>query len=250
MIPVVVHSVFTMLLTGTQTRVGSYERHAESPLGRGVRLLCIPVVAGDRLVFTADDGGMLTSDQVVVKNLATGRLASWAMSVVGESSGRTFYPKGQLLRMNEIMRGYQRTWGERVLWFEYDAQSANKHQVYDEGPSRAWYYPVVLPVLFLDFRQDDPVSAEQGFYVLSTASIVFQVTEAMDRFRVNPLLTATHFRDRFQYDGNTYRVSKYEKQGFVNGTYLTVSVLGEQVRQEEVVNDIQQGDSFTQTLVW
>lgn len=161
-----------------------------------------------------------------------------------------WYAKDRLLRMNETMRNYGRVWGENVLWFEYDSMASTKHNVYDEGPSRVWYPPVVLPVLFLDFRQDDPIDSESGFYVLSTASICFQVTEANDRFRLGPLNTAAHFRDRFSYDNNIYRVTKYEKQGFVNGTYLTVSALGEQVKGEEVVNDPQQSDFFSQTLVW
>jgi|SRR5215467_425808 len=161
-----------------------------------------------------------------------------------------WYSKDRLIRINEVMKGYQRVWGESVLWFEYDAMDATKHQVYDEGPSRVWYPPVVLPVMFLDFRQDDPENVEEGFYVLSTASIVFQVTEAVDRFQINPLSTAAHFRDRFSYDNIVYRVTKYEKQGFVHGTYLTVSALGEQVKGEEVVNDAQQQDFFVQTLTW
>ena len=155
-----------------------------------------------------------------------------------------------MLRMNDTMRNYQRTWGESVLWSEYDAMDASKNNVYDEGPSRVWYPPVVLPVLFLDFRQDDPQDVEEGFYVLSTASICFQVSEAHDRFRINPLYTGSHFRDRFSYDNTVYRVMKYEKQGFVHGTYLTISALGEQIKAEEVVNDAQQQDFFVQTLVW
>ena len=158
--------------------------------------------------------------------------------------------KNQMLRMNEIMRNYARYWGENVLWSEYDAMSSGKHSVYDEGPSRAWYPPVVLPVIFLDFRQDDPIDTAEGFYVLSTASIVFQVTEANDRFRISPLFTANHFRDRFSYDNIVYRVTKYEKQGFVHGQYLTSSALGEQVKAEEVVNDAQQQDFFVQQMVW
>jgi hypothetical protein len=162
----------------------------------------------------------------------------------------SYIAKDRILRINEIMRNYQRTWGESVLYFEYDAQSSTKNDVYDEGPSRAWYNPFVLPVIFLDFRQDDPIEAIEGFYVLSTASIVFQVSEGIDRFKLSPLSTASHFRDRFSYDNNVYRVNKWEKQGFVHGTYLTISALGEQVKEEERVNDLQQVDFFTQTMTW
>src|SRR5215467_205879 len=148
-----------------------------------------------------------------------------------------WYSKDRILTMNEVMKRYQRVWGENVLYFEYDQMSSQKHMVYDEGPSRVWYPPVTLPVMFLDFRQDDPIDTDEGFYVLSTASIVFQTTAALDRFRINPLFTEAHFRDRFQYDNRIYRVTKYEKQGFVHGTYLTISALGEQVKGEEMVND-------------
>src|SRR6516225_5220765 len=122
--------------------------------------------------------------------------------------------KNQIIRINETIRNYARYWGENVLWSEYDAMASTKHSTYDEGPSRAWYPPVVLPVVFIDFRQDDPQDTAEGFYVLSTASICFQVTEATDRFRISPLFTANHFRDRFSYDNIVYKVSKYEKQGF------------------------------------
>jgi len=161
-----------------------------------------------------------------------------------------WYSKDRILTINSIIKNYQRVWGENVLYFEYDQMGSSKHTVYDEGPSRVWYPPFTLPVIFLDFRQDDPIDTDEGFYVLSTASIVFQVTEGLDRFRINPLYTEAHFRDRFQYDNRIYRVTKYEKQGFVHGTYLTISALGEQVKGEEMVNDAQQSDFFSQTLVW
>jgi hypothetical protein len=161
-----------------------------------------------------------------------------------------WFAKDQVIRMNQIMRDYQRTWGETVLYFEYDAMSSTKHDVYDEGPSRVWYPPFMLPVMFLDFRQDDPQDTQSGFYVSSTASICFQVTEAMDRFKTSPLYTAADFRDRFSYDNFVYGVTKYEKQGFVHGTYLTVSVLGQQIKAEEVANDMQNQDFFTQKLVY
>ena len=161
-----------------------------------------------------------------------------------------WYAKDRILRINEIMRNYQRYWGENVLWFEYDSMASSRDIVYDEGPSRVWYPPVVLPVMFLSFRQNDPIDSAEGLYILSTASICFQVTEASDRFRTSSLNTAAHFRDRFSYDNTVYRVTQYEKQGFVNGTYLTISAQGEQVKAEEVVNDVQQQDFFVQTLVW
>jgi hypothetical protein len=47
----------------------------------------------------------------------------------------SWYAKDRLLRMNETMRNYQRVWGESCLWFEYDALSSSKNNVYDEGPS-------------------------------------------------------------------------------------------------------------------
>ena len=155
-----------------------------------------------------------------------------------------WWSKYEMTMMNDIMRNYQRTWGENVLWMEYDQLSARKHDVYDEGPSRAWYPPIELPVMFLLFRQDDPMEGADGLYTLSTASITFQVSVAHDRFRFNPLETAAHFRDRFSYDSRHYRVAHYEKQGFVHGQYLTITAMGEEMKTEEMVNDMQQHDFF------
>jgi len=156
--------------------------------------------------------------------------------------------KSEMTMMNDIMRNYQRTWGENVLWFEYDQLSATKNDVYDEGPSRAWFPPSELPVMFLEFRQDDPINTDEGFYTLSTATVTFQVSVAHDRFRFSPLLTAAHFRDRFSYDSRHYRVAKYEKQGFVHGQYLTITAMGVEIKSEEIINDMQQADFFTQTM--
>lgn len=161
-----------------------------------------------------------------------------------------WYAKDRIVRMNETMREYGRSWGESVLWFEYNDQFSTSNDIYDEGPSRVWYDPVALPVLFLAFHQDDPSETDRGLYTLSSASICFQVSEAADRMRLSPLLTEVHFLDRFSYSNVTYRVSRYSKQGFVHGTYLTISVFGVQVKDEEMGNDLQQADYFSQTLVW
>ena len=149
---------------------------------------------------------------------------------------------------NRGMSRYQRDTGETVLYFEFNPSSSSSHPIYDEGPTRSWFAPFHLPVMFVDFHQDDPVRSDEGLYVVSSCAFTFQLSVAWDRFRIPPVNTGAHFKDRFAY-GNpmtAFTVSDYEKQGLVNGRYLTISVRGEQLKEEEFFQDIQFRDYFSQ----
>jgi hypothetical protein len=157
--------------------------------------------------------------------------------------------KQEIASINRGLSKYQRMVGENILWFEFNPADSERHPVYDEGPNRVWYPPVVLPVLFLSFHQDDPKHTTEGLYHVSSASITFAVNESIDRFRVSALNTGGHFKDRFAFNSPpeaamVFTVTDFEKQGFVKGTYLTISARGEQVKQEEFANDMQGADFF------
>ena len=150
--------------------------------------------------------------------------------------------------MNRGMKEWQEYVGESVLWFEFDPAHSSSHPVYDEGPSRMWFPPVQLPVLFADFNQDDPRGDDDGLYTVSSIAITFTVAAAWDRFRIPPVNTGAHFKDRFAH-GNpmtSYTVTDYEKQGYLNGRYLTISVRGEQLKEEEFFFDYAGRDYFSQ----
>lgn len=158
----------------------------------------------------------------------------------------------EVASINRGMQNYQRSegggTGEAVLYFEFDPSGSSSHAIYDEGPSRAWFAPFNLPVMFLDFHQDDPVDGTDGLYVVSSCSFTFQLSLAWDRFRIPPVNSGAHFKDRFAY-GNpmtAYTVTDYEKQALVNGRYLTISVRGQQLKEEEFFNDVQFRDYFSQ----
>lgn len=156
--------------------------------------------------------------------------------------------KYEMASMNRGAKEWQRETGESVLWFEFDPSQSSAHPIYDEGPNRMWYPPVRLPVMFFDFHQDDPVRAEEGLYTVSTATFTFMTSIAWDLFKIPPVNTGAHFKDRFAY-GNpmtSFTVTKYEKQGFLHGRYLTTSVRGEQLKEEEFFNDVQFRDYFGQ----
>jgi hypothetical protein len=162
--------------------------------------------------------------------------------------------KRDLLSINRSMRGWQRLTGESVAWAEYDPASSSKHAVYDEGPDRVWRTPFFLPVMFLNFVQEDPIRSEDGTYFLSTATFTFQIEEAEGRFHFPAENTGAHFRDRFAYwfeeptAWTVFTVTDYEKQGFVRGHYLTISVKGRSVKEEEMVNDTANRDFFAQVF--
>lgn len=158
--------------------------------------------------------------------------------------------KRDLSMMNLEMRRHQRLFGEYVTWFEFDpAPDSSQHAIYSEGPSRMWFPPVVLPVFFGQYLQSG-ADNDDGQYTVADLYITFQVTEAMNRFRKDPRQPELHFDDRFVYDNHIYSPFSYEKQGFVHGTYLTISVHGAQVKPEEMVEDAQSASFFTALLTY
>jgi len=124
------------------------------------------------------------------------------------------------------------------------------NQIYDEGPSREWFPSIILPVTSFFVRQGAPLDPGEGLYLVQSATLTFQVSEAADRFQVDPLQNEYHFRDRFSYAGVIYAISSYEKSGLVNGTYLTISVRGEEVKDDELQLDTQDFDFYTADMTW
>lgn len=158
--------------------------------------------------------------------------------------------KNDLAQINLGMRRHQRLFGEYVKWFEYNESDSTQHNIYSEGPSRMWYPPVVLPIFFGAFVQTPGTNDDDGLYTVADFAITFQVTEAMNRFRIDPRNTELHYRDRFSYADHLYYVARYEKQGFLHGTYLTISVRGSQIMPEQMVEDAQPLSFFNQILTY
>jgi hypothetical protein len=160
--------------------------------------------------------------------------------------------KREILSINDGMKSYQRWTGENILWFEFNHASSQAKWPYDEG-GRVWYPPTVLPVLFVNFEQKSSDAEEgEGVYSGADMSFTFQISEAMNRFRINPLDTQNHFDDRFAYGTpmQAYTVTSYERQGLVHGTYLTVTVSGRLVQDQEFENDYLGKDFYLNRVIY
>lgn len=135
------------------------------------------------------------------------------------------------------MRRYQREMGETVKLYEFDKATSTMNDTYDEGPSRRYHRPKLVPVIFFYFREAQDLATDEGHYTVNTAHWTTSVDLMRKAGVTNPLDTDNHFFDRFEFNGFLYRIVSYEKQGFVHGTYLTIAVDGVQVKDDELPID-------------
>lgn len=135
------------------------------------------------------------------------------------------------------IKSYQRETGQQIIWYEFDPVNSTKDPVYDEGPSRRWKPGKRVPVVFAYFHEDEDRPAAEGFYMVNT----LHFTVLMDSLRragvSNPEDTEKHMHDRFSFNGNTYSIDRYQKQGLVHDQWMTVGVDGNQVKEEELAGD-------------
>lgn len=160
--------------------------------------------------------------------------------------------KREVNSWNGAMKTYQRWTGENVFWFEYNYEETEDDGIYSES-HRAWYPPFYLPVFFADFSQGGPLIEQgDGMYSSQTLSVTFQVSEAINRFQVDPLDTRLHFSDRFAYGmpPSVYTVTNYERQGLVHGNYLTITATGRMVQDQEFYQDYFAADFFKSGVIY
>ena len=155
-------------------------------------------------------------------------------------SGRSI--RREIRSINKGIKSYQRETGETVIWFEFDALGTTKDPVYDEGASRKWKPGKPVPVVFAYFQEAPETPNPEGFYMVNTIHFTVLLDTLRKSGISNPEDTAKHMHDRFSFNGNTYSIDRYQKQGLVHGTWLTVAVDGHQVKPDDIVNDEDFGD--------
>lgn len=140
--------------------------------------------------------------------------------------------------------------GGQVTLYEFDPANSTMNDTYDEGPSRRYHAAKIVPVIFFYFREAQDLATDEGHYTVNTAHWTTSVDLMRKAGVRNPLDTDNHFFDRFEYDGFLYRITSYEKQGFVHGTYMTIAVDGTQVKGDELVIDYSPWEEPSALSVW
>lgn len=117
----------------------------------------------------------------------------------------------------------QATYGEAILWLEFDALNSEYDQVYDEpsvDAQRSWKPPILVPVQFANETEDSRANNRDGR--LPTNSIRFAVS-MRDLRRVGlsaPEDSRRHLNDLLVYRGNFWRVGDYQKRGRLRETMI------------------------------
>jgi hypothetical protein len=143
----------------------------------------------------------------------------------------------EITSIKKGIKEYQRETGETVIWFEFDPTGTTKDPVYDEGPSRKWKKGKPVPVVFAYFHEDQETPSAEGFYMVNTTHFTVLLDILRKAGISNPEDTEKHMHDRFSFNGNTYNVFGYVKQGLVSNEWLTVAVDGRQVKEDELPTD-------------
>lgn len=147
--------------------------------------------------------------------------------------------KREIRSINKAMELRQWETGQTIVWYQFDAVHSARDPVYDEGPAgRVYKAGLPVPVQFAYFEEAPQLpDPETGFYLVNTVHFTVSIDLLRKSGILNPEDTATHFHDRFSFNGNLYDIDRYEKQGLVHNTWLTIGVDGHQVKDDEDVTN-------------
>lgn len=146
---------------------------------------------------------------------------------------------------NEItqgLRAQQDVSGDYVAYYAFDPAGSTVNDVYDEGTGggRSYHGPIDLPVYHVTHLEGGQNVNENGLYYRDS----LHITVLFDTFQKVGLTDTDiehqhYIRDRVVYDDKVFRVTKMEVLGQIQQRDVVISVDAEQVRSDELVDDVQ-----------
>lgn len=141
----------------------------------------------------------------------------------------------------------QHNFGVTVDWWFWDPKDSEIDDIYDEGiPGRTlmWRGPFRLPVYQVHRVQGTAVDAGEGSYGVDNIQLVLGYAQAT-RAGLEPAVdfdkSRSHLKDRFVFDHKVWSPSSivaHNKMGG-RGTRSTIIVEATEIRDDELVNDVQ-----------
>ena len=133
---------------------------------------------------------------------------------------------------------YQRDVGQWCHWFRFNKAGTTAHPIYDTGPQRAWFPPVVLPVLLGEYTRASQNFDNDGLYLVDTLHLIFSYNQFLQTTMLDPDPQGQdHLNDRVVFDGHLFSVDSFVPRGRVASRFLTVSCDLTEVAQEELDED-------------
>jgi hypothetical protein len=170
--------------------------------------------------------------------------------------GRFFTPVWEGRRIDSDVLSHQEAFGQTVQWYYFDPDGSSWSETFYEGrdyvSGRRWKGPHPMPVLSAIRMMGARRSSDDGLYTYDTVRLRMSY-EQIRKTGFAPdavYVTETHLRDRFVYAQRVFSISEIVAAGQFDPSqhYLMVHVLGTQLREDELVNDIDFQDYLTAPL--
>ncbi|MEU1816094.1 hypothetical protein ABZ543_12985 [Streptomyces roseifaciens] len=139
------------------------------------------------------------------------------------------------------LRGWQRGTGDSFTYFRFEYDQSEMHDVYDEAVGRGkefygrWQVPA-LHVVHNEATNTDP--RDTGLYITDSLHVICEFDQI---YKVGlteaDIKHACFQRDRIAYDKILFAVKHVEIQGQIRRRDIIVSIDGEQIKDDELVND-------------
>ena len=150
-----------------------------------------------------------------------------------------------------------RTVGNDIDWWFYDPENTVVDEIYDVGSSLSgggvqWIGPISVPTVNATIDHGMTVQNERGFYNTDLISVTINmdvIKDGSDLLGSNsstiPQLAGIetnpdrYLRDRIVYRGQVFSITQVFPRGLIVEDYTLITLRGEQVNAEELVNEPQ-----------
>jgi hypothetical protein len=152
-------------------------------------------------------------------------------------------PDRRLIReIDSIYKGmtdYQRDAGQWVSWFRFNKNQTSSDPVYDTGPQRVWYPPVVVAVYLGQYRRAGQNFDDDGLYLVDRVHVIVNYRAFFISGIPDPDPSGQdHVNDRVAFDGHLFGVDSFIPQGRTANKFLTISCDLREVAASEIAEDV------------
>ncbi|AZM47813.1 hypothetical protein DMB38_20275 [Streptomyces sp. WAC 06738] len=143
--------------------------------------------------------------------------------------------------IHRALRSWQNRTGDVLTYFRFQRDESDMHEVYDEatGAGRVYYGRWQVPALHVTHVESpntDP--RDSGLYVTDTLRAVLEYDQ-LAKFGLTEMdiKHGSFQRDRIAYDNVLYAVQRVSVLGQIRRRDVVVVIEGEQIQNDEIVND-------------
>ena len=144
--------------------------------------------------------------------------------------------------IDEALQGQQSVSGDTVEYYRFERTLSTMDSLYDEstGGGRVYTGPVPLAALHVQHVQGAREDLEGGSYYNDSihVTLMFETYSQTGMVRAD-VDHQKYMRDRLVYDGKVFKVNKVDVLGQVQRRDIIITIDGEQVRSDELVDDPQ-----------